>query len=174
MTDIVGSEQTAIQHLLDRQAIREATMRYCRGVDRADPDLISSGYHPDAVDEHGEHRYTGETVGRGIADLVRSARVSMNHVTNQLVTLHGNGAAGGETYYTVWRTIEIEGEERVLLALKRYIDCFACRAGEWKIAHRLVIVDLTQLLPAGSAMPPSRPGLGFRDRNDPSYAALGH
>lgn len=172
MTDVVGGEQAAIQQLLDKQAIHEATLRYCRGVDRADPDLISSAYHPDAIDDHGDHRFTGETVGRGVADLVRSARVSMNQITNQLITLHGDATARGETYFTVWRTMEIEGEERLLLALGRYVDRFERRAGEWKIAHRLVIVELTRVLPAGGPMSPSRPGRGSRDRSDPSYAAL--
>ncbi|ABW14082.1 nuclear transport factor 2 family protein [Frankia sp. Mgl5] len=172
MRDIAGTEQAAIQQLLDKQAIREATMRYCRGVDRCDPDLISSAYHPDAIDDHGDQRYSGRTVGRGVADLVRSAKVSMNQVTNQLITLHDDRTAGCETYFTVWRSIETEGEDRVLLAIGRYIDRFERREGEWKIAHRLVIVDLTHVVPASGLMRPSRPGLGSRDRNDPSYAAL--
>ncbi|MDT3445771.1 MULTISPECIES: nuclear transport factor 2 family protein [unclassified Pseudofrankia] len=165
-------EATAVQQLLDKQAIREATLRYCRGVDRADPELISSAYHPDAVDEHGEARFTGETVGQGIADLASSARVSSNQLTNQLITLHGDGTAACETYYTVWRTVEVAGEEGVLVAAGRYLDRFERRAGEWRIAHRLVVVDLTHLLPPAGPALSSRPPLGRRDRTDPSYALL--
>lgn len=171
MTDAVTSEQSAIGQLLDKQAIREAVMRYCRGVDRRDPELISSAYHPDAIDMHGRQRFTGETVGQGIVDLVGSAKVAMNQVTNQLITLHGDGTAGCETYFTVWQSIETESEDRLLLALGRYVDRFECRAGEWKIAHRLVIVELTRIVPAGGPTPPLL-GLGSRDRDDPSYPAL--
>jgi hypothetical protein len=161
----------AVQHLLDKQAIREAVIRYCRGVDRCDPDLIASAYHPDAVDIHGRHHFTGETVGQGIVEVVRSAKVAMNHVTNQLITLHGDGTAGSETYFSVWQNTEIDGEERLILALGRYVDRFECRAGEWKIAHRLVIVEMTRIIPPGGPMPPGG-GLGSRDRDDPSYAVL--
>ncbi|OHV30445.1 MULTISPECIES: nuclear transport factor 2 family protein [Pseudofrankia] len=171
MTDIAGTERAAIQQLLDKQAIREAIMRYCRGVDRADPDLISSAYHPDAVDDHGRQRYTGATVGRGIADLARSWKVSAHHVTNQLITLHGDETAGCETYFMAWQSMETDGEERLLLALGRYVDRFERRDGEWKIANRLVIVELTYIAPAGGPPPPLL-GLGSRDRNDPSYAEL--
>lgn len=41
-----------LQELLDRQAIYDVMMRYCRGVDRFDADLITSAYHPDARDDH--------------------------------------------------------------------------------------------------------------------------
>ncbi|OHV74320.1 nuclear transport factor 2 family protein [Pseudofrankia sp. BMG5.36] len=173
MTDSAGAEQAAIRQLLDKQAIHEAIMRYCRGVDRADPDLISSAYHPDAVDDHGRQCYTGATVGRGIVDLARSWKVSAHHVTNQLITLHGDETAGCETYFMASQIIETEGDERLLLALGRYVDRFERREGEWKIAHRLVIVELTHIVAAGDP-PPLPSGLGSRDRNDPSYAALEH
>ncbi|OHV30886.1 MULTISPECIES: nuclear transport factor 2 family protein [Pseudofrankia] len=171
MTQSASCEQAAIQQLLDKQAIREAILRYCRGVDRCDPDLISSAYHPDAIDIHGRQRFTGETVGQGIVDLVRSAKVAMNHITNQLITFHGDGTAGCETYFTVWQSAETEGGDRLVVALGRYVDRFERRAGGWKIAHRLVIVELTRVIPPGDLMKPPL-GLGSRDRNDPSYAAL--
>ena len=40
-----------VQILLDERDIREVLLRYCRGVDRCDAELISSCYHADAVDE---------------------------------------------------------------------------------------------------------------------------
>jgi hypothetical protein len=46
----------------DRWAIHDVLVRYCRGVDRLDADLVRSAYHSDAV-EHGPYRYTGEAVG---------------------------------------------------------------------------------------------------------------
>ena len=42
-----------LQHLLDRQEIYDCLVRYCRGVDRLDSELILSAYHPDAIDDHG-------------------------------------------------------------------------------------------------------------------------
>ena len=40
-----------------REAIREAAMRYSRGVDRLDAELMKSAYWPDATDDHG--RFVG-------------------------------------------------------------------------------------------------------------------
>jgi SnoaL-like domain len=164
---------SAVQELLDKQAIRDAVLRYCRGVDRADPELIASAYHPDAIDEHGSATYTGETVGPGIVNLTASSRVTMHHVTNQLIQLRDAEHAGCETYFNVYQTMPRDGQEMVLHALGRYIDRMERRDGEWRIAHRLVIVEMTRLIPPDDGMPASRPGLGRRDAADPSYDVLG-
>ncbi len=170
---MTASSENPLQDLLDKQAIREVVLRYCRGVDRADADLIGSAYHPDAVDEHGSARFTGDTVGVGIVELTSSSRVTMHHVTNQFIELRGPDHAASETYFTVWQTMDRDGQEHTLHALGRYVDRMDRRAGEWRIAHRLVIVEFTRLLPPEGAMSPSAPGLGRRDRSDPSYEALG-
>jgi hypothetical protein len=43
------------QELQDKAEIREVHMRYCRGIDRMDFDLVRSCYHPDAIDRHGAY-----------------------------------------------------------------------------------------------------------------------
>ena len=48
--------------LLDREAIREAMGRYCRGIDRLDVDLIRSAYHEDAFDDHGPFKNTQKQI----------------------------------------------------------------------------------------------------------------
>ncbi|MGE3747892.1 MAG: nuclear transport factor 2 family protein, partial [Sphingomonadaceae bacterium] len=54
----------------------------------------------------------------------------------------------------------------------RYIDRFERRNGEWKIADRLVVLDLTRIDPAGTPFG-DVPGWNFtwgvRDRTDASY-----
>jgi hypothetical protein len=174
MTQLTTKRDPEIQQLLDKQAIREAMVRYCRGVDRCDAALISSAYHPDAIDHHSSKTFTGETVGEGIAEWVRtSAKCSMHHVTNQVIEIDGD-VAGSETYYAVWQIDAGEGGERTLQALGRYIDRFERRNGEWKIADRLVITDMVRFLPAGGEFPPDRAsGLGRRDHTDPSYGLFG-
>ena len=169
---MTASRENALQDLLDKQEIREVVLRYCRGVDRGDADLIGSAYHSDAVDEHGSASFTGDTVGAGIVELTSSSRVTMHHVTNQFIELLGPDHAASETYFTVWQTMDRDGQEHTLHALGRYIDRMERRTGEWRIAHRLVIVEFTRLLPPPGDLLPSAPGLGRRDRSDPSYEAL--
>ena len=50
-----------IRRLLDKEAIREVLLRYARGIDRHDDDLMASAYHPDAIDDHGA--YIGDPQG---------------------------------------------------------------------------------------------------------------
>ena len=108
--------ESAIQELLDKEAIRDALVRYCRGVDRGDADLICSAYHPDAEDDHGFSRFTGETVGPVLVERlrIRSPRVYMHHITNQLIELQSPDRAASETYFTVWISMEREGTHNVL------------------------------------------------------------
>ena len=42
-----------VEELIARQEITDVLHRYCRAVDRRDPDLLRSVYHPDATDDHG-------------------------------------------------------------------------------------------------------------------------
>lgn len=154
-----------------RDEIRELVTRYCRGVDRMDAELIASAYHPDAIDEHGTSQFTGETVGAGIVALMQSARFSMHHITNQTIQVHDDDHAGCETYFMVWQTLADEAGEQLLHVLGRYVDRLERRGGGWRIAHRLVIVELVRRLPLDdSALPGARHAC--RDRTDPSYAVL--
>ena len=42
-------DQAELRTLLDRAQIHDALMRYCRGVDRGDSELVLSALHPDAT-----------------------------------------------------------------------------------------------------------------------------
>ncbi len=46
-----------IEELLDKQALHENLMTYCRGIDRMDLELMKSTYWPDGTDDHG--RFVG-------------------------------------------------------------------------------------------------------------------
>ena len=157
----------------DLAAIRAATLRYCRGVDRCDAELIASAFHPDAVDEHGTERYTGETVGPELVEMIRAAGVSMHHLTNQTIELHGDDRAGVESYFIAWQGFQREGHAGVVNAIGRYLDRFERRDGEWRIAHRVVVVEQTWLLPAAVDLGSGPRPTATKDRLDPSYAVLG-
>ena len=44
---------SAVARAAAAEAIRQAALRYCRGVDRLDAELMRSAYHDDATDDHG-------------------------------------------------------------------------------------------------------------------------
>ncbi|MEW9856472.1 nuclear transport factor 2 family protein [Novosphingobium sp. M1R2S20] len=160
----------AVQSLLDEDAIKRLHLRYCRGVDRMDWDLIRSCYHPDAVDDHGE--YVG-----GIDGFIAYAKANLpsfastNHcVCNQLVEVRGD-TAFAEHYAIAYHRLPPEGgePERDWIANVRYVDRLERRNGEWRIAHRRSIVDADRVEVVRQGLVPPDQMRGSRDRSDPSY-----
>ena len=166
---VVTGRDPAVQERLDIEAIRDALMRYCRGVDRLDPDIISSVYHPDAHDDHVGLIFTGETVGRGLVDwLTETMDATSHNLTTSNIEVDGD-SAGSESYTTTMHLQTVNGEQRALLAFARYIDRFERRNGEWKIVDRLVVPEMTGWIEMErfDFATPAR-----RDRTDPSYEVL--
>jgi ketosteroid isomerase-like protein len=169
MTEVATSRDPEVQERLDKEAIRDALMRYCRGVDRLDADIITSVYHPDAFDDHAGRQFTGETVGEGIVDWMTEIMDTTSHnITNSNIEVHGD-TAGSESYTTSMHLQTVDGEQHMLLALARYVDRFEKRNGEWKIINRVVVPDFTgwvEMEPFKFATP------ARRDKTDPSYGVL--
>lgn len=160
----------ALQRLLDEEEIKCVHLRYCRGVDRMDWDLVRSCYHPDATDDHGE--YVGGIEGfieYGKANLPKFT--STNHcVCNQLVEVHGD-TAFAEHYAIAYHRIPAQdGEpEKDWIANVRYVDRFERRNGEWRIACRRSLVDADRVEIVATTLVPRDQMRGYRDRNDASY-----
>jgi hypothetical protein len=171
MTVDVGRDP-AVQEMLDKAAIREVLWRYCRGVDRRDPDIVSSCYHPDAHDDHVGHVYTGGSVGQGLVDWMNEIMVKTSHnITTNTIEVDGD-SAGSESYTTSMHVTKGQGgaEDRLMLSVARYVDRFERRDGAWKISSRLVVPEFTSLVSA--QLFPFEP-LATQDRTDPSYEVLG-
>jgi ketosteroid isomerase-like protein len=150
-----------VQELLDKQAINDVLVRYCRGVDRLDGDLILSCYHPDAVDDHGRYRGTPQ----GLVDWLKSSAPNiqfMEHkLSNVFIDLQGDVA-----FVECYSAMHLQKGELFAEGLGRFIDRFERRDGEWKIAHRRVTLEYAtpELGYDADDFAPSR-----RDRTDPSY-----
>ena len=130
---------TAIEALVAKQEIHEALLRYLRGVDRCDAELICSAFHPDAVDEHAEAVWTGTNVGENIVARVRQSFTSTFHVIgNQLIEIDGD-TAHSETYVVCYLGGDDNRGEFMLTRALRYIDQFELRDRTWKIGYRKVI-----------------------------------
>ena len=163
--------EKSLQRLLDVEAIKEVHIRYCRGVDRRDWDLLRSCYHPDATDDHGD--YVG-----GIEGFIEYCKVgtltfeSTSHVTgNQLVEVDGD-TAWAEHYAVAFHRLpaSASGPAKDVVVNARYVDRFERRNGEWRIAYRVIVVDSERELPAGERWSPPVLYRGRRDKTDPSYA----
>lgn len=151
--------------------IKELQIRYCRGADRMDFDLLRSCFHPDAQTDYG---YFGGSVDdfieAGKAGL--EAYLGTTHVTgNQLVEVDGD-AAWAEHYTLATHRLPASDEAplRDFMTSVRYIDRLERRSGEWKIARRKLVLDWvrTEFVPDGTEVPAVEPGR--RDRSDASYS----
>lgn len=159
-----------LQELLDKQEISEVVLRYCRGVDRRDDELIRSAYHADAHEHHGAYRGRSAddfvTYANGRSDLFE--RVA-HYVCNQLIDVQGN-VAFSETYAIALHQSRTEaGVVTHTVFGGRYIDRMEHRDGRWAISDRVVVCDWSRV---DDVKEWERAGLfaqAANDRSDPAY-----
>jgi SnoaL-like domain len=161
---------SAIQTIIDQAEIRDVHLRYCRGIDRMDWELVRSCYHDDATDDHGG--YSGGIDGYLIWVAAALARYeSTQHFTgNQLVEVHGDTAWAEHYAIVTHRRGATETEPAADLVVNvRYVDQMARRDGVWRIARRVVIADSDRLDPVEQIWLSGKTAPSRRDRTDPSY-----
>lgn len=161
-----------IQALLDKQSIYEVLVRYCRGVDRCDEDLIRSAFHHDSYDDHGYWKGPGRDLAPFLANRLRTDNSATTHsITNVLIELDGDLARSeAQVHATLIRRDSDPVEVDVVGA--RYLDRLSRRAGIWRIEHRTVVLDWqkTELWPDSAPPVPTEDFVrGARRPEDPSY-----
>ena len=160
----------ALQELLDKQAIYEVVLRYCRGIDRLDLELVRSCYHPDAVDHHTGFTGTRDDYVDWVAGGLARMDGTMHVVANHLVELEGD-VAYSETYGNAhhWGSPPEDPTVNFVSGF-RYVDRFERRDGRWAVAERHAVREWTRAIPA--AVVRAKEGAGpapHRDRSDPVY-----
>lgn len=177
MTSADRSDAEGYKMLLARQEIEDALLRYCWGIDRADLDLVLSAFHEDARDNHSGVEESA--VERFTRTVVEGAAMRTSHnLSNILIQIDGSTAAT-QSYFTAWHQFEYEGTTYDWVIAGRYIDRFECRAGLWRIAHRMVVYDFQRFDGPGK-VPSGHPALklfdtvvrGQKSRADYSYQVL--
>jgi len=169
--DELQTLQHKLDYLLDRQAITDCINRYSRGIDRHDVDILTSAYHPDALDEH------GNVVNRASdyaawANALHSETFDL-HTHN--ITTHNCEIEGDTAHcesYVLYGLLTKDGKA-VWFGSGRYLDRLEKRGGEWRIAARRTMIDW---MFTADASPMSDPyyiaqgyPMGTHDRTDLSY-----
>lgn len=169
-----------LEHLADRAEIQESLCRYARGVDRGDWNLVRSTYHTDAYDQHGEYRGGIDGLIEWLDSRFAGVDNSMHFLGNCLIEFVGPDHAFVETYFVSRRLRPPTDAERSTLqpgdqmcreAWGRYADQFERRNGEWRVAHRIVVLETssTSVALGGMRSPNSSTTWGCRDKTDASY-----
>ena len=127
--------------LLDKQAIYEVLVRYCRGVDRCDEELVRSVYHADAYDDHGYWKGSGHDFAAFVvARLAKANTVTTHSISNVLITVDGDVAMSeSQVVATLVRRNTSPLQADVMGA--RYLDTLSRRDGVWRIDTRQVVLD---------------------------------
>lgn len=152
----------------DKAEILECIMRYVKGIDRLDRELLESAYHPDALDDHGVFVGPADRYIDFILDFhYTHQQRTMHEITTHLCELDGD-VAHTETYYK-YNALNRK-PPYFNTAVGRYLDRFEKRDGEWRIAQRICVTDILDPLldPAGDRGDANHPHTA-RDRSDSSY-----
>jgi hypothetical protein len=140
--------EAAITELLIKEEIRDNMVRYARGVNRLDLDLIKSCFHPDAYENHGSVRGPAIEFAENLPDQLREGFQSSFHfLGNSLIEIDGNRAAH-ETYFIGYLRLhpDADGTEKDVLFGGRYLAINESRdGGPWLIAERSVVNDWNRL-----------------------------
>ena len=165
-----------VEKLLARQEIADVILRYARGVDRMDWDLVRSCYHPDAYDDHGTFQGGVEAFVEMCGRFLPRFAVTQHFMGNMLIEVEDDlRAARAETYAVAYHRLELDdgsGKDDVFGI--RYVDRFENRGGDWLIAHRVVATEWRRVddVPRGKI----RGGVGEwgrRDADDVVYRIMG-
>jgi SnoaL-like domain len=153
----------------DRRDIHQAVLRYCRGIDRLDMDLVASAYHPGGVDHHTGFSGPIEEFVAWVSAGLRKFDGTMHLIGNHFA--EGNGTvAVSETYGTAvhWGQ-PADDPARNFTSGFRYVDHFEKREGRWAVVERWAVREWTRS-EAGRFMAKEGDGPApRRDREDVVY-----
>jgi len=158
-----------VRRLLDEAAIQRVLVQYCRGIDRGDEALIREVYWPDATDDHGVYKGSGQAFAPFVVKALNAHALATQHAMQQVTIEFRDTMAFAESYVLARHKVRRDGTLMLETFGGRYVDRFENRAGEWRIAHRQVIHDWSKIEPIAAEYPSESFEQGSRSRADASY-----
>lgn len=139
-------DASALQRLIDKDAIRDLVLAYSRAVDRKDIALLRDLYTADATDSHGDSFDGG---AKEYCDFIEQSLPYMpysgHHVCNHLISTEGD-EGNGEVYALAYHLIpdrESPGTMIEDFMCVRYIDNYRREMdGKWRFSKRVVTYDV--------------------------------
>lgn len=164
MIDVPTAQE---RFLLDRQEILDCVSRYCRAVDRHDRELLASVFHPDAVADLGEWAGSTRDLFAWVDETHRARDLAHSHNITSHTCEIDSGTAHAESY-VIQARLQRDGRTASVFG-GRYLDRFERRNGEWRIAHRRLVIDWS--LTADGSESHNADGYirGSWDKHDVSY-----
>src|ERR1700744_3615185 len=161
-----------LNHLLDRQDIMDCLVRFTRGMDRLDRELMLSAFHADAVIAAGVFVGDPLSLCEWSFKLHEQGQTATHHnMLNHTCEIDGD-VAHTETYYLF---VGRNRDDTNWIAGGRYIDRLERRDGAWRIALRTNAIEWSGMAPSlpipfGDVPDIFVNGAPSRSKDDPSYA----
>lgn len=171
--------EAEIRDLAARRDIADALHRYMRGLDRLDAALQRSAFHDGAWIDCGLMAGDADAFVAFAQDLLAGMEATHHFLGQTRIEIDGL-TARGECYFQAWHGLRDDaGQVRDLFIAGRYIDDYACKNGQWRIARRKLITDWVKDDPADHGFFAANPttnragrrGQDFSDTRDWSAAA---
>lgn len=154
-----------------KDEITDALLRYTRGIDRLDGDLVHSAFHPGAmcVDYGAEPMTIEDFVTYAIPRLGQAYSATQHRVSNIAIEFdEGHSRAVCEAYVLAFHVQQTSAAPKLHTFNGRYVDRFERRSGGWKIATRTLRVDWSRIETLDETMGGTWVESG-RDRRDVVY-----
>jgi hypothetical protein len=138
LEDRLHELERRVQDLQDREAIRDRIMRYGRGIDRNDGQLVADTFWPDALVDHGHSKFSGDTIGDyfGTVSTATTHR-QVHYMMNIVIDVNGDLAISETQAWYLAETSRNDVDYTINRSV-RYIDRWERRNGEWRVFHRTV------------------------------------
>ena len=160
------------EEIAHRIAIEDVLTKHCRGVDRADAELLKSAYWSEAEVAYGSFNGPAHTFCESLPIGIKRYAATAHRVTNVAIDLHDEDAVV-ESYVTAYHYLAVEdGDDTEMTYVGRYVDHMQRRGDVWKIMFRRVVMEWNQNLTATAVFEgPTFSGLarGGRAPDDPLY-----
>jgi hypothetical protein len=166
------SFEKKLKRLLAEREIHQVLLRYCRGVDRCDRDLMASCFHEDARDDHGNWIAHGaERIADHIAGRVAPGFGRPMHFMGNVLVEVEDDMAFAESYILAFRAFDRDGKTHNRCRAVRFVDRFEQRQDTWLISERVVVDEWNRV----DEVVETQEGAdlfryGTQDKNDPVYA----
>jgi hypothetical protein len=124
------------QDLIAHSAIGNALAIHSRGVDRADFNLLSAAYHPDATVDYGFFAGSAADLVAILAQAQKGSLPTLHRTSNMWIKVRDDQAIS-ESYVMAY----VEEAEFQRIVFGRYLDRHALRNGEWRLTHRTYVLE---------------------------------
>lgn len=159
-----------LEALETEAAIRARILDIARGLDRYDANLVSASVWPDAtLDFGGDAPVPGQRFAANIKPPADPRPGRMHVVGNIRIAAQGDVAHSESYIVSIQDVADGEGTSTRVRA-GRWVDRFERRAGEWRLAARILVDEWGRTDPV-QARPPQGRHLGRPAPEDVSYQA---